>query len=54
MSTANVPSETLNEDRALDAIRRRARELADQGPAVTAEQMVLLNAVFSHRKDGGR
>ena len=36
------------------AIHRRPRELADQGPAVTAEQMVLLNAVFSHRKDGGR
>ena len=54
MSTANVPSDTPNEDRALDAIRRRARELADQGPAFTAEQMILLRAVFSHRGDGGR
>jgi hypothetical protein len=36
------------------AIHRCARELADQGPAVTAEQMVLLKAVFSHRADGGR
>ena len=37
-----------------EAIHRRARELADQGPPLTGEQVVLLNAVFSHRKDGGR
>ena len=35
------------------AIHRRARELADQAP-LTAEQMVLLKAVFSHREGGGR
>jgi hypothetical protein len=48
MSTANVPPDTPNEDRALDAIHRRARELADQAPPLTSEQMVLLRAVFSH------
>ena len=37
-----------------EAIQQRARELADQGPAFTAEQMILLRAVFSHRGDGGR
>ena len=37
-----------------EAIHRRARELADHPPQLTPEQMVLLNAVFSHRKDGGR
>ena len=36
------------------AIHRRARELADQAPPLTSEQMVLLKAVFSHREDGGR
>ena len=36
------------------AIHRRARELADQAPPFTAEQMVLLKAVFSHRTGGGR
>jgi hypothetical protein len=54
MSTANVPSDTPNEDRALDAIHRRARELADLAPPLTSEQMVLLKSVFSHRTDGGR
>ncbi len=37
-----------------EAIHRRARELADQGAAFTAEQMILLRAVVSHRGDGGR
>ena len=50
MSTANVPSDTPNEDRALDAIRRRA----DQAPALAPEQLVLLKLVFGHRGDGGR
>ena len=54
MSSANAPSDTSNEERAMDAIRRRARELADQAPPFTAEQMVLLKAVFSHRAGGGR
>ena len=36
------------------AIQPRARELADQGPAFTAEQMILLRAVFSDREGGGR
>ena len=53
MSTANVPSDTPNEDRAMDAIRRRARELADQAPPLTPEQMVLLKAVFRHQSGGG-
>ena len=33
-----------------EAIRRRARELADQAPPLTHEQVVLLKAVFSHRR----
>ena len=37
-----------------EAIHRRTRELADQAPPLTSDQMVLLKAVFSHRKDGGR
>ena len=37
-----------------EAILRRPRELADHGPAVTAEQMVRLKAVFSHLEGGGR
>jgi hypothetical protein len=53
MSTANAQSETSNEERAVDAIRRRARELADEAPPLTSEQMVLLKAVFSHRSGGG-
>ena len=35
-----------------EAIHRRARALADQGPAFTAEQMIL--PVFSLLGDGGR
>ena len=35
------------------AIQQRARELADDAPALTTEQMVLLRAVFSHRSWGG-
>ena len=35
------------------AIQRRARELADQAPPLTSEQMVLLKAVFSHPSGGG-
>jgi hypothetical protein len=62
MSTANAQSETSNEERAMDAIRRRARELADDAPPLTSEQMVLLKSVFSHqsgaadarRRDPGR
>ena len=29
------------------------RELADDAPALTTEQMILLRAVFSHRSGGG-
>jgi hypothetical protein len=53
MSSANAPSDESNEEGAMYAIRRRARELADQAPPLTSEQLVLLKAVFSHRKDGG-
>ena len=53
MSTANVPSDTPNEDRALDAIHRRTRELANQAPPLTSEQMVLLKAVFRQESGGG-
>ena len=42
MSSANAPSDTSNEERAMDAIRRRAHELADQAPPFTPERMVLL------------
>jgi hypothetical protein len=35
-------------------IRRLARELADQPPPLTAEQMVLLRQIFDHAENGGR
>jgi hypothetical protein len=35
------------------AIHPRARERADLVPPLTAEQMVLLKAVFSHTSGGG-
>ena len=44
----------LSEIRVREAIQQCARELADQGPAFNAEQMILLRAVFSHRSGGGR
>ena len=44
---------TTSEKPARQAIERRARELADQAPPLTAEQMVLLKAVFSHTSGGG-
>ena len=47
------PSDKLSEDRVRAAIQQRARELADDAPALTTEQMVLLRAVFSHRSGGG-
>jgi hypothetical protein len=53
MSTASASLGTSIEERATDAIRRRARELADQAPALTAKQMTLLRAVFSHGSGGG-
>ena len=36
------------------AIHPCTRERADLAPPLTSEQMVLLKAVFSHRKHGGR
>ena len=36
-----------------EAIQQRARELADQAPPLTSEQLVLLKAVFSHTSGGG-
>ena len=36
------------------AIPRLARELADQPPPLTAEQMVLLRRIFDHAENGGR
>ena len=44
---------TTSEKPARQAIERRARELADQAPPLTAEQVVLLKAVFGHRSGGG-
>ena len=35
-------------------IPRLARELADQPPLLTAEQMVLLRQSFDHAENGGR
>jgi hypothetical protein len=34
------------------AIRRRAQELADQAPALTAQQVLLLRAIFANRAGG--
>jgi hypothetical protein len=42
-----------SEDRVRAAIEQRARELADQAPQLTAEQVFLLRAVFNHRSGGG-
>jgi hypothetical protein len=36
-----------------EAIQQRARELADQAPPLTSEQMILLRAVFRQRSGGG-
>ena len=36
-----------------EAIHRRTRELADQAPPLTSEQMILLKAVFSHQSGEG-
>jgi hypothetical protein len=36
-----------------EAIQQRARELADQAPPLTSEQLVLLKAVFSRQSGGG-
>ena len=41
------------ENRLPEAIQQRARELADQAPPLTSEQLVLLKAVFSHTSRGG-
>ena len=44
---------TASEKPVRAAIEQRARELADQAPPLTSEQVVLLKAVFSHRSGGG-
>jgi len=36
-----------------EAIQQRARELADEAPPLTSEQMVLLKSVFSHQSGEG-
>ena len=47
------PSDGLSEDQVRAAIEQRARELADQAPPLTSEQMILLKAVFSHQSGEG-
>jgi hypothetical protein len=53
MSSANAPSDTSNEEPALDAILRRARELADEAPSLTSEQIMLLRSIFVNRAGRG-
>jgi len=36
-----------------EAIHRRTRELADQAPPLTPEQLALLEVVFRHESGGG-
>jgi|KBSSwiStaDraftv2_1062776.scaffolds.fasta_scaffold3437353_1 hypothetical protein len=36
----------------LASIRRRAKELADQAPPLTAQQVLLLRAIFANRAGG--
>jgi hypothetical protein len=36
----------------LAAIRRRAKELADQAPPLTAQQILLLRSIFANQAGG--
>jgi hypothetical protein len=42
------------DDTTMAAIRRRAKELADQAPSPTAQQVVLLRSIFANRAGGDR
>ena len=46
-------SDNRIDDKTMAAIRRRAQELADQSPALTARQVLLLRSVFANRAGGG-
>jgi hypothetical protein len=46
--------DTRIDDKTIAAIQRRARELADQAPPLTAQQVLLLRAVFAKRAGGDR
>ncbi len=40
------------DDTTMAAIRRRAQELADQAPPLTAQQVLVLRAIFANRAGG--
>jgi hypothetical protein len=40
------------DDKTRTAIRRRAQELADQAPPLSARQVLLLRAIFANRAGG--
>ena len=42
------------DDTTTAAIRRRAKELADQAPPLTAQQVLLLRSIFANRAGGDR
>lgn len=49
-----MPEHSGRDQEKLASIRRRAKELADQAPPLTSQQVLLLRSIFANRAGGLR